>query len=242
MTGQPYVKDPLLGLDPPPTTGMTVRSTTKVIQNGGTRTYEPGIYQNGIELRNSAIAFLRPGIYYIDGGDLTIGAQAEFCSITATATPANCTSGWAANCPDTQCGVLLYKNVKATDNFNQHRINVGAGATLKLRAYDERANSNQYAEYRNLLIWQSSTPVPSSTYEQPWLQLNGGGSVDISGTVYAPSAKVQMGGGSGGSGGSATNITLQFITWDLEMSGNSTFHFFYNADEFAKPTDYGLVQ
>jgi hypothetical protein len=242
MTGQPYVKDPFLGLDPPTATGLTVQKTARHVVNGTTETLSPGVYRGGIELRSSAKVFLRPGIYFIDGGDFSVGAQAELCSITATATPANCTAGWAADCPDTQCGVLIYKNVKTTDSVSQDRINVGAGAVLKLRAYDERANGNAYAEYRNLLIWQSATPVPSSTYEQPWIQLGGGGSADISGTVYAPSAKVLMGGGGSGSGGSATNLTLQFITWNLEISGNATFHFFYNDAEFARPTDYGLVQ
>ena len=33
-----------------------------------------------------------------------------------------------------------------------------------------------------------------------------------------------MGGGSGGSGGN-TNLTLQFISWDLEFRGNSAFTF-----------------
>ncbi|HEX3218694.1 MAG TPA: hypothetical protein VHU77_01490, partial [Candidatus Limnocylindria bacterium] len=95
---------------------------------------------------------------------------------------------------------------------------------------------------RNLLFWQSVAPAPSSTYEQPILQLIGGGAVDMSGTVYAPSAKVQMGGGSGGSGGDSIDLTLQFISYDLELSGNSNFHFRYNAQAFARPLDYGLIQ
>jgi len=74
------------------------------------------------------------------------------------------------------------------------------------------------------------------------LQLIGGGGVEMSGTVYAPSAKVQMGGSSGGSGGTSVDLTLQFISWDLELSGNSNFHFRYNAEAFAHPLDYGLVE
>ena len=61
--------------------------------------------------------------------------------------------------------------------------------------------------------------------------------MDIGGTVYAPSAKVQMGGSSGGSGGDSVDLTLQFISWDLELSGNSSFHFHYNANTFARPLD-----
>jgi hypothetical protein len=51
-----------------------------------------------------------------------------------------------------------------------------------------------------------------------------------------------MGGGSGGSGGSTINLTLQFIVWDLEISGNSTFHFVYDGNEFTRPPDYGLIE
>ena len=64
----------------------------------------------------------------------------------------------------------------------------------------------------------------------------------MAGTVYAPQAKVQMGGNAGGSGGSTVNLTLQFIVWDLELSGNSIFHFIYDGGEFATPLDYGLMQ
>jgi hypothetical protein len=51
-----------------------------------------------------------------------------------------------------------------------------------------------------------------------------------------------MGGTSGGSGGGSVELLLQFISWDLEMSGNSTFHFFYNDSETTPWKDYGLVQ
>jgi hypothetical protein len=83
---------------------------------------------------------------------------------------------------------------------------------------------------------------PGISYEQPEVRLQGGGTVDIRGTVYAPSAKVRMGDNSGGSGGTPINLTLQFISWDLEFSGNSAFHFYFRDQEFAKPTDYGLVE
>ena len=38
------------------------------------------------------------------------------------------------------------------------------------------------------------------------------------------------------------DLTLQFISYDLELSGNSNFHFRYNAQTFARPLDYGLIQ
>ena len=239
VTGASALEDPLQDLEPISSscTSGTIRSATRLVLNGVTQFLEPGVYCGGIELRSSAVALLRPGIYIIDGGGISVGAQASLCSISATSIATNCTS-FASECPDIACGVLLY-NTGTTSTMGQ--LSFGAGATLQLRAYDDRANSNVGFEYRNILIWQSASPVPTSTYGQPEVRLNGGGNVNVSGTVYAPSAKVHMGGGSGGSGGSLT-LALQFIAWDLEMSGNSAFAFNYNDADFAFPKDYGLVK
>jgi hypothetical protein len=137
--------------------------------------------------------------------------------------------------------VLILNKGTTNGSGAMAQITVGAGATLKLKAYDDRAVTGGDYQYRNLLLWQDSTPNASSTYAQPIVALNGGGTVDISGTVYAPQAAVTMGGGSGGSGGT-TNLTVQFICWDFTISGNSTFHFYYSDADFARPKDYGLVK
>jgi hypothetical protein len=240
VTGAAGVPDPLLDLETPNSASMTIRSSSRLVLSNQTMVLQPGVYTGGIELRNSSIALLRPGIYVLDGGGLDVGSQASFCSITATSIAADC-STFATECPDFTCGVLLYNRGTESGATEMGQIRAGAGATVKLRAYDERANAGVGFEYRNLLIWQAASPTASSTYAQPEVQLSGGGTVEVSGTVYAPSAKVQMGGGSGGSGGSTT-LTLQFIAWDLEMSGNTTFVFNYNDGDFAKPKDYGLVK
>ncbi|MGH2838570.1 MAG: pilus assembly protein TadG-related protein [Thermoleophilaceae bacterium] len=239
VTGAGSLEDPLQDLEPITSscTSGTIRSATRLVLNGVTQVLEPGVYCGGIELRSSAIALLRPGIYIIDGGGISVGAQASLCSISATSIATNCTA-FASECPDIACGALLYNTGTAS---TMGQLSVGAGSTVKLRAYDDRANANVGFEYRNILIWQSASPVPTATYAQPEVRLNGGGNIDISGTVYAPSAKVAMGGGSGGSGGSIT-LSLQFIAWDLEMSGNSAFAFNYNDADFAFPKDYGLVK
>jgi hypothetical protein len=199
------------------------------------------VYTGGIQLKNSSVALLRPGIYILDGGGLDVGAQASFCSISATSTATDC-SNWTTDCPDTTCGVLLFNRGTASGTTAMGQVTVGAGATLKLRAYDDRANSNQSFEYRNILIWQDKTPAASSTYAQPVIQLSGGGNVNVSGTVYAPQGKVSMGGGSGGQGGGSIELLLQFICYDLEVSGNSSFRFWYSEKDTARPKDYGLVQ
>ena len=186
------------------------------------------------------MALLRPGIYIFQGGGLEIGSQAKVLSVsTSVATPNF--ANWAGDCPLNSCGVMLYNTFSATHAMGE--ISVGAGSTLKLRAYDPDAIAGGgSADFENILIWQDANPVPTISYEQPILKLNGGGNVDIRGTVYAPSAKVEMGGNSGGAGGDTVNVTLQFISWDLEFRGNSAFTFFFNDNEFVRPIDYGLVE
>ena len=56
-----------------------------------------------------------------------------------------------------------------------------------------------------------------------------------------PGALVSMTGGSGGSGG-GTDLTLQIICWDLQIQGNSSFHFYYRNDGFTARPGYGLVR
>jgi hypothetical protein len=247
VTGATSVADPLITLDAiGASSGFTTRNGTaaspsKLVLNNTTQVLQPGVYYGGIQLKNSSIALLRPGIYILDGGGLDIGAQASFCSISTTSTATTCAGFATGDCPDTTCGVLILNRGTSSGSGAMNQITVGAGSTLKLKAYDERAVTGGDFQYRNMLLWQETTPAATSTYAQPILALNGGGTVDISGTVYAPQAAVTMGGGSGGSGGT-TNLTVQFIAYDFTISGNSTFHFYYSDADFAKPKDYGLVK
>lgn len=241
LTGQPYVKDPLESLEAPSTGSLTLQSSNRLILNNATQVLSPGIYRGGIQLRNSSIAYLLPGIYYVDGGGIQLGAQSSMFSIPAGSSSTTASS-WATDCGDTNCGVLIYNAGSASGSGAMGQVDVSAGATVKLRAYDDRAVNSAYPQYRNLLLFQGRTPAPSSTYAQPVVSLNGGGSVDISGTIYAPGALVAMGGTSGGSGGGGLDLTLQFICWDMTIQGNASFTFRYRDQEFARPTDYGLVQ
>lgn len=241
VTGAQPVADPLADLPPVDLADLTVRQTSKLTLNNETRVLEPGIYRGGIELRNSSIALLRPGIFVIEGGGLAIGAQAQVLAVSSSVStaPAN----WATACPVDQCGVLIHNTGTASGGGAMGSITAAAGSTVKLRAYDPDALvGGGVPDFENILIWQDANPVPTATYAQPVVQLKGGGNVDIRGTLYAPSAKVEMGGNAGGSGGDSVNLTLQFISWDLEFRGNSSFTFFFNDDEFARPLDYGLVE
>jgi hypothetical protein len=238
VTGVAAIKDPLAGLPAVPLASMTVRQTSRLVLNNSSTVLHPGIYQGGIQLKNSSKAFLEPGIYVMQGGGLDVGAQASVFSVNAGVSSTT-SATWATNCTLGSCGVLIYNAAGAAA---MGPLTVAAGATMYIRAYNPDAQAGAMTDYQNMLIWQDASPVPTSSYAQPVVALKGGGSVNISGTVYAPSGAVVMGGSSGGSGGDTINLTLQFISWDIEVHGNSAFHFFFQDQDFARPTDYGLVE
>jgi hypothetical protein len=237
---QPSVRDPLAGLPPIPVATLPVRRIARTTLSGGTTVLEPGVYVGGIQMRNTAKAMLHPGIYVMKGGGFDMGALNAVYSLPSTLNTTT-DATWATNCVPATCGVLLF-NTDMTGPTDQVAMN--AGATMKLRPYRPGADGTglNAREYENLLFWQDANPVPTNSFKQPDMALSGGGSVDMSGTVYAPSARVYMTGGSGGTGGGATAVTLQFISWDIEFFGNASFHFYYNSSSFARPTDYGLVK
>jgi hypothetical protein len=244
LTQQPIVNDPLANaLQAMPT--LTTISNNKVTIGSDT-VLSPGVYVGGIKMKNQAKAYLQPGIYVMQGGGFDIGAQNGVYSVVAGATSTT-DATWATDCPAATaaggtCGVLLY-NTSGSGNNTMGQVTVGAGATMKLRPYQPTADATgpKINDYLNLLIWQDASPIPTISTPQPVIQLGGGGSVDLSGTIYAPSGQVSMGGGAGGAGGT-TDVTVQFISWDLTLSGNSSFIFRYRSDAFARPTDYGLIK
>jgi Putative Flp pilus-assembly TadE/G-like len=258
---QPPKADPLLGLPPPPVSSMTIRSASKLVINGTQSaaqcsakgllggnpgcTLLPGVYVGGIQLKSSAEIYLRPGIYVLKDGGLDLGSQSKVFSVNPTALSATTTSWDLTDCPAGNCGVLLYKTTVTSSD----QIAVTAGATFMVRSFNPDVDGTSYggsgfdpSPLRHMLIWQDASPNASATYAQPTLQLQGGGNVVMQGAVYAPQAAVDLHGNAGGSGGSSVDLTIQFIVWDMSLSGNSSFHFIYSASEFPKALDYGLIQ
>jgi hypothetical protein len=248
--------DPLAWLSAPPVSTLKVQSNSKLTigqgQSSSTVILEPGVYKGGIQMRNQSIAYLHPGIYVMDGGGFQIGAGQKVYALPANKNSTT-DATWATDCLASNCGILFYNTGTSGNGTGAlGQFSVGAQSTFKVRSYTATAGADSTVlangtayhnqDYKNLLIWQSAAPIPTSSYVQPLMALSGGGNVFMAGTVYAPSAKVQMGGNSGGSGGDSIDLTLQFITWDLELYGNSNFYFRYNADQFTKLLDYGLIE
>ena len=265
IVNAPYVPDPLANLPAMPTlaTATTAGSPRTTIGNGQNpvcQILEPGTYPGGIDIKAQGSAWLRPGIYVIAGAGITLGAQGALYSLSGDTNITNCSALDAASwdtalCKASECGVLIYNTSTGTGaNAALGPLDLGGGASVKLRAYNpaiDGTGTNQVA-YRNLLFWQDafacsghspcSPPIPSSTYNQPEVNLRGGGTAYMQGTVYAAAAKVSLGGNCGGSGGTVLDLALQFISWDLLIDGSCTFHFIYSADNFTQFPAYGLVK
>jgi hypothetical protein len=224
----------------------------------------PGKY-NGIRAgggNDPSTILLRPGIYLIQGRGLQLGSHSRVLAIPSTLSDEAArtryastdttvvANNWQADCPappaSSTCGVLIYNapggSSWTTQGTNSDLISAGAQGNLMLRAYKAGQN-NLMQSYNNMVIAQQRTPAASATVAQPTISLGGGACVVLSGTLYAPSALVEFGGGSCGSGGGADDVTtLQFIAFDLTLGGNNNFFFGYRADSFTAPTFYGLVE
>jgi hypothetical protein len=73
-TGAQSVPDPLASLAAPDPTTIPggVQSSSPMTIKGGTAVLNPGVYQGGISVTNGAQVTLNPGIYYMEGGGLSI--------------------------------------------------------------------------------------------------------------------------------------------------------------------------
>jgi hypothetical protein len=230
----------------------------------------PGKYPGGIAAGGGSgpsTLLLRPGVYYVGGGGMKLksasarilaipGASVMTDAVAKTTFAKTLTAdvigtAWQAACPlnGTSCGVLIYNAPTKTNSWvttggNADQISNGSQGMLMLRAYKPIAgNAVPFMSYENLVFWQARTPVPTQSSGQPDISMSGGACVVVSGTVYAPGGRVDFGGSTCGTGGGGDAVSaLQFIVWDLAISGNNTFYFAYQKDYFASPYVYGLVE
>ena len=231
-------------------------------------TYPGGIVAQGGSGPNTVL--LRPGVYYVGGGGVKLkSASARLIAIpdSATMTDAQAKTqfatnlsesqiiqNWNNNCPlsGTHCGVMLYNaptnGTWVTGGGNADEVSNGSQGVVLLRAYNAAvdeivANRTVFSTYSGLVIWQARTPIPTQSAPQPAISMGGGACVIMSGTVYASGAQVTFGGSSCGSGGGGVAATtLQFVVWDLTLSGSNDFYFAYQKNLFAAPLQYGLIK
>ncbi len=139
------VADPLASLPEPTVPACTFTSTVTV---STTLTLNPGRYCRGIELRQGANVFFNPGVYIIEGGDLTLsaGASASGTGVTLIFRDKNATL-YAANdsrlrltAPTSgpYAGVAIYGSRTVTDLVT-HQLNADTQSFINGAVYLPRA-------------------------------------------------------------------------------------------------------
>jgi hypothetical protein len=73
----PPTPDPLASIPAPDKSKLAVQSSSNLHYSSGSHTLSPGVYTGGITLSSPASATLNPGIYYLDGGGLTVSGGAS---------------------------------------------------------------------------------------------------------------------------------------------------------------------
>lgn len=173
----------------------TTVQSTKTLKVSSSMTLQPGLYIGGIDISGSAHVTLEPGLYYLEGGSFTVSGSAIVT--------------------DKGKGVLLYNAPgKASGGIT---ISGGASVTLSglsaTQVSDLGLTGNGYV---GLAIFEDRN-------YSALLSVTGSGTLNVTGTVYAADAKVEV--SSNGSlnlmGDAKKEFASHLLVADLTVSGNA---------------------
>lgn len=202
---------------------------------------EPGIYYGGWSIGSKVRVTLQPGIYVIAGGGITIGSTGSLDSLAGGSAPApiliyntdnpiydnSCPSGPASRC--------------------QQDIDLTAQVDLKLAGLlpDQPCppvTTIGGCPYGGMLIWYDAEGSQSATYGGQ-VDIEGGGTLSVSGTIYAPTAHVDI------TGNVSTNCdassiqvaAVQIISWTWDIGGTGDLCMPYDPSKLFKLSQQGLI-
>lgn len=188
----------------------------------------PGLYPNGLNIRNGNKVYLLPGIYWIGGGgfqvDGTSGSTATVMSIAVAAdaktNPALVTPGG---------GVLLYNSKLPAIPAGPISLGSGGGY-LNIKSLKAPSTTDPNHAWDNMSIFQDRTVTQTVT-------LNGASAAtEVEGIVYVPKGAVVV-------NGSNSDFTLdQIIADTFKVNGSTgTIHVLKRVGIDANITAAGLV-
>jgi Flp pilus assembly protein TadG len=211
------IKDPLANVNPPAV--PTTIGSHALLADGvsgcpspskkACQLYTPGLYAGGINVSNQTPVFM-PGIYYLQGGGLSCGANCSLTMATGFTDGASGTNtGWTGN-------VLFYNTGSTAQPTNSGSISIGANGSVNL------VGSPSGSAYKGMLFFEDRAADAQSH------SMGGGGAMTLVGTIYltntlatmtATSAHYQALTLQGGSG-SGTLVQGEIIVGTLTMGGN----------------------
>lgn len=182
--------------------------------------YSPGLYPNGIEVKNQTAVF-KPGVYYITGSKgFTNAANGDM--YMATGFPADAATG---------AGMLVYNT--GTGNFD-----VGANSSANL------VGSDMNTVYKGILFFEDRNAVALTH------NLGGGGALSLKGTLYITNTLAIMKADAThyqsvhlqGNSGSSTIIDGEIITGALSLGGTPDIRMNLNAGSTLHIRQVALVK
>ena len=196
----------------------------------------PGVYYGGWEVGANAALRLQPGIYIIAGGGIKATAGASIQSVTdLTGNPSRV---FIFN-TDNPYYAAVCRAGGGAEHQCQRSVDLTADSDLRLKGLSQTAPCPDYSAspicpWAGLLLWQDgagSNPTAPVT-------LGGQTNLEISGTIYAPKAKVSLAGGSSGTG----LASVQVISWQWDVSGGAGLLMPYDPGELYQFQQKGLVE
>jgi putative Flp pilus-assembly TadE/G-like protein len=189
----------------------------------------PGYYPGGIETTRGTV-YMDPGIYWIGGSGVSVkstgGADGLLISKAVGDNTGTSPTG----------GVLIYNTVDPYPSsgcvgagcYGIVTLNGGAGAALALKPIET-------GFYKGMVIFVDRTAAPVGTVG---VDLRGGGSIlNVTGTVYAPTAGVQF------NGSSTDTVAAQVICYNFQVNGSgASFTMNYDPGSLFHVKGVGLVQ
>jgi hypothetical protein len=203
---------------------------------------DPGVYYGGWNIGSKVRVTLKPGIYVIAGGGITIGSTGSLDSLGGTSSPApiliyNTDNPiFASTCPS------------AGASKCQQNLDLTAQVDLKLAGLRADApcppvTTSGGCPFGGMLIWydgQGSQAASASGI----VDMEGGGTLDVSGTIYAPRTHVDI------TGNVDTNCTasptqiaaVQIVAWTWDIGGTGDLCMPYDPSKLYKLSQQGLVE
>jgi Flp pilus assembly protein TadG len=235
VEGAVQIGDPLVDLPPPQ---LADQSPGRCGQTGpflqptgpnskgcnfpsGTTVLDPGVFYGGWTISNNTTLQLRPGIYYIAGGGITLSGVNGVLDVVS-------------GDPSVDARIMIF----STDNRQttcaglnsfqaQGPLSFSANSTFQAKALDS-------GPYKGILLWQDGNGCQPTAP----VSLGGNGNVLIAGTIYAPKATVTINGGATGVG----SASIQIISYQWTLSGGATLTMPYDPRELYQFEQKGLVR
>jgi hypothetical protein len=234
VEGAVQIGDPLIDLPPPQLAdqpaarcgvGQPLLTPTGPNSKGcnfpnGITTLDPGVYYGGWTISNNTTLQLRPGIYYMAGGGITLsGANGNLDVISGDPDDARVMIFNTDNGQGSCAGLNSFQA--------QGPLSFSANSTFKAKALDS-------GPYKGILLWQDGKGCQPDAS----VSLGGNGDVVIAGTIYAPKATVTVNGGATGTG----SASIQIISNQWVLSGGATLTMPYDPRELYQFEQKGLVR